>query len=138
MTERLSIGIGCSSRASAADILRLIAECIDPIPAGSILATLDRRAAMGEAVAARLGLPLVLLPASRLTLVPAVAARSSLALARTGTANVAEASALAALGPSARLLIEKRTGRYSTCAVAVTYAVAEACAVATSGEMTRP
>ncbi|WP_433985081.1 cobalamin biosynthesis protein [Tunturiibacter empetritectus] len=42
-----------------------------------------------------------------------------LAASRVGTANVAEASALASLGPTANLILPRQTGRFCTCAVAV-------------------
>lgn len=44
---------------------------------------------------------------------------SSLASATVGTPSVAEAAALAALGPTARLAVTRQTGRFCTCAVAV-------------------
>jgi cobalamin biosynthesis protein CbiG len=116
--EPLSIGFGCSSRASSEDIVRLIHTLLASIPAGTTIATLDRRASIGETVATALGLRLVLLPASVLANVRGVTAHSSLALAKAQTANVAEASALASLGPSARLIIPQRKGRFCTCAVA--------------------
>lgn len=116
--EPLSIGFGCSSRASSEDIVRLIQASLAPIPAGTTLATLDRRASVGRTVAGALGLRLVLLPASVLANVPGVTAHSSLALGKTQTANVAEASALASLGTSAHLILPQRKGRYCTCAVA--------------------
>jgi len=119
MIERLSIGIGCSSRACYDDIIHLIQTSVDEIPAGSILATLDRCAAMGENVASILGLRLVLFPANILAKIAGATSPSSVALSATGTANIAEASALASLGPSARLLVAKKKGRFCTCAVAV-------------------
>jgi cobalt-precorrin 5A hydrolase len=119
MIEHLSIGIGCSSRTCSDDVIRLIESSVHEIPAGSIIATLDRRAAMGEIVASILGLRLVVFPASILANVGGTTSRSSVAMSRTGTANVAEASALASLGPSARLLVVKKKGRLCTCAVAV-------------------
>jgi len=116
--ERLSIGIGCSSRASSADMIRLIEASLDPIPSGTIIATLDRRASIGAIVASILGLRLVLLPASTLAGVAGITTHSSLALSKTGTANIAEASALASLGPAARLILPQTKGRFCTCAVA--------------------
>jgi cobalt-precorrin 5A hydrolase len=116
--ERLSIGIGCSSRACSADIIRLIEASLDPIPPGSRIATLDHHASIGETVAAILGLRLALFPASTLARVTGVTTHSSLALSKTGAANVAEASALASLGPSARLIVRQTKGRFCTCAVA--------------------
>jgi cobalamin biosynthesis protein CbiG len=115
---RLAIGIGCSSRAESQDILRLIAASIDEIPEGSILATLDRRASIAQSVASILGLRLVVFPASTLANVAGITTSSALALAKTQTANVAEASALASLGPEARLVVPQRKGRFCTCAVA--------------------
>lgn len=119
MIERLSIGIGHSSRACSDDIIHLIQSSVEEIPAGSILATLDRRAAMGESVASILGLRLVLFPVNMLAKIAGTTSPSPLALSATGTANVAEAAALASLGPFARLLVAKTKGRFCTCAVAV-------------------
>jgi cobalamin biosynthesis protein CbiG len=116
--EYLSIGVGCSSRACSDDVIRLIEASIDRIPSGTMIATLDRRASIGEVVASLLGLRLVLFPASALANVAGVTTHSPLALLKTRTANVAEASALASLGPSARLLVPQTKGRFCTCAVA--------------------
>ena len=116
--EHLSIGFGCSSRACSADIIRLIEASLDPIPSGTTIATLDRRASMGEIVASKLALRLVLFPASTLAGVAGITTHSSVALSKTGTANVAEASALASLGSSARLIVPQTKGRFCTCAVA--------------------
>ena len=116
--QRLAIGIGCSSRAVADDLLRLIASSIAPIPPGSVLATIDRRASMGEIIASILGLRLVLFPASTLATVPATSTHSPLALEKTRTASVAEASALASLGLGATLLVPRQTGPFCTCAIA--------------------
>jgi cobalamin biosynthesis protein CbiG len=84
-----------------------------------MIATLDRRASIGEIVASILGLRLVLFPASILASIAGVTTYSPLALSKTRTANVAEASALASLGPSARLIVSQTKGRFCTCAVAV-------------------
>ena len=117
--QHLSIGIGCSSRACSDDVILLIEASVDRIPSSALIATLDRRASMGEIVASILGLRLVLFPASILASVTGVTTHSSLALSKTRTANVAEASALASLGPSARLIAPQTKGRFCTCAVAV-------------------
>jgi len=116
--EHLSIGFGCSSRACSDDIIRLIEAALDPIPPGTTIATLDRRASIGKIVASKLSLRLVLFPASALAGVAGITTHSSLALSKTRTANVAEASALASLGPSARLIVAQTKGRFCTCAVA--------------------
>lgn len=116
--KRLSIGFGCSSRACSGDIIRLIEASLDQIPPGTTIATLDRRASIGEIVASILGLRLVLFSASVLAGVAGTTTESSLALLKTRTANVAEASALASLGPSARLVVPQTKGRFCTCAIA--------------------
>ena len=115
----ISIGIGCSSRATKEDVIQLIRSCVSEIIPGSLLATLDRCAGMGEIVANTLGLKLVLFPASTLAEVAGPTVTSSVAAAKTGTSSVAEASALAALGPQSRLIVPRQTGHLCTCAVAV-------------------
>jgi cobalt-precorrin 5A hydrolase len=119
MTPSLSIGIGCSTRASSEEVIRLIRTCVSEIIPGSLLATLDRCAGMGEIVATTLGLKLILFPASTLAQVAGTTVASSVAAARTGTPSVAEAAALAALGSQSRLLVPRQIGQLCTCAVAV-------------------
>ncbi|WP_213807316.1 cobalamin biosynthesis protein [Granulicella sp. dw_53] len=119
MTQEISIGIGCSSRATGEDVIRLVESCVTEVAPDGILATLDRCAGIGEQVAKALGLRLMLFPASTLAQVSGVENPSAKALERVGTSSVAEASALAALGPEARLLIPRRIGSFCTCAVAV-------------------
>jgi cobalt-precorrin 5A hydrolase len=119
MSMSCSIGIGCSSRAVASDVIELIQRCVSEIAPDSVVATLDRCSSIAEAVAAVLGLRLVLFPASVLSHVRGVQSHSLLAASTVGTANVAEAAALASLGPAARLLLPRQTGRFCTCAVAV-------------------
>ncbi len=116
--ERLSIGFGCSSFAESEEIVRLIEACIDPIPQDTVLATLDRRAPMGEIISLILGIRLAVFPASTLSEVREITTHSPLALARTRTPNVAEAAALASLGSTARLIVARTKGRFCTCAVA--------------------
>jgi cobalt-precorrin 5A hydrolase len=119
MSMSYSIGIGCSSRAVASDVIELIQRCVSEIAPDSVVATLDRCSSIAEAVAAVLGLRLVLFPASVLSHVRGVQSHSLLAASTVGTANVAEAAALASLGPAARLILPRQTGRFCTCAVAV-------------------
>ncbi len=116
--ERLSIGFGCSSFAESEEIVRLIQASVHPIPQDSVLATLDRRAPMGEIISLILGIRLVVFPASTLSEIKETTTHSPLALARTRTSNVAEAAALASLGPTARLIVARKKGRFCTCAVA--------------------
>ena len=119
MRQHISIGMGCSSRAVAEDVIALISACVGEIVPDTILATLDSRSRMGEVVAAALGLRLMLFPASALAQVAGIATPSSIALRNAGTSSVAEAAAILALGASARLSLTRRTGRLCTCAVAV-------------------
>jgi cobalt-precorrin 5A hydrolase len=119
MTQQLAIGIGCSSRAEHADVVRLVRSCVADLTDDSILATLDRCAGVGEAVAKALGLRLMLFPASTLAQTSGTQSYSMKALHATGTASVAEASALASLGPAARLIVPRQVGAFCTCAVAV-------------------
>jgi len=119
MTHRLSIGIGCSSSATSNDVIHLIQSCVDEMLPGSLLATLDRCAGIGEIVATSLGLRLMLFSASSLAQVPGITIHSPMALGKAGTPSVAEASALLSLGPQARLIVPRQTGRLCTCAVAV-------------------
>ena len=119
MSMSCSIGIGCSSRAVASDVIELIQRCVSEIAPDSAVATLDRCSSIAEAVAAVLGLRLVLFPANVLSHVRGVQSHSLLAASTVGTANVAEAAALASLGPAARLILPRQTGRFCTCAVAV-------------------
>jgi cobalt-precorrin 5A hydrolase len=119
MIQHLSIGMGCSSRAVSDDVVALILACVGQVVPDTVLATLDSRSCMGETVAAALGLRLMLFPASALARVAGIATRSQIALRSSGTPSVAEAAALIALGPQARLSLPRRTGRLCTCAVAV-------------------
>ena len=119
MSQSVSIGIGCSSRATVEDVIGLIESCLVEIVPDSILATLDRCSSVGEAVSTRLGLRLMLFPANILAQVAGVKSHSLLASAKVGTTSVAEASALASLGPTAQLTLPRQTGRFCTCAVAV-------------------
>ena len=117
MTRR-AIGIGCTSQADINDVVALVRAVQATTKADTLLATHERRAPIARAVAAALKLDLVLFPATTLAHVPGTRSISPLAAANVGTANVAEAAALAALGPAARLVVPKRVGRHCTCAVA--------------------
>jgi cobalt-precorrin 5A hydrolase len=117
-SPQIAIGIGCSTRASTDDMLRLIRTCTSNTVPASIIATLDRRSAMGTFIAEALDLRLMLFPASTLAAVAGTSSHSGFALKTTQTPSVAEASALAALGPHARLIVPRQTGRFCTCAVA--------------------
>lgn len=88
----------------------------------------ESAAALREA-ALRLGLPLRLIPrAALLRVQPLTRSRSEKALATVGLAAVAEAAALAALAPGARLLLPKEKHGAVTVAFALGRAVAEGAA----------
>lgn len=117
MTVR-AIGIGCTSGAAVADVLELVRSTLGDARRIKALATLDRRAVIARAVADELGLDVALFSADTLRTIPGIRTMSARAGASLGIPSVAEAAALAALGPGARLVIERRTGRGCTCALA--------------------
>jgi cobalt-precorrin 5A hydrolase len=117
-------GIGCRKGASAAEISAVIADAL----ARAGLDTLDLVAAPeskgGEhgvsAAAAALGVPLVLVAKADLEAAGArTQTRSERVLALIGVPSVAEAAALAAGGPAARLILPRITVGVATCALAV-------------------
>jgi cobalt-precorrin 5A hydrolase len=117
-------GIGCRKGASAAAISAVIADAL----ARAGLDTLDLVAAPeskgGEhgvaAAAAVLGVPLVLVAKADLEAAGArTQTRSERVLAMVGVPSVAEAAALAAGGPAARLILPRITVGVATCALAV-------------------
>ena len=99
-------GVGCRKGASADDIGAVIGDAL--ARAGVSATALDLIAApelkRGErgivVAAAALGVPLVLVP-------------------RAGVPSVAEAAALAAAGPQARLIVPRIAARTATCALAM-------------------
>jgi cobalt-precorrin 5A hydrolase len=117
-------GIGCRKGASAAAISAVIADAL----ARAGLDTLDLVAApeskgsehgVAAAVSA-LGVPLVLVAKADLEAAGArTQTRSERVLALIGVPSVAEAAALAAGGPAARLILPRITVGVATCALAV-------------------
>ena len=113
-----AIGIGCTTRATLEDLLDLIEQTIGERGADAVIATLDRRATMAHAVARSLGRRVALFSAARLARVSGTTVFSHAAHEATGTGSVAEAAALAAGGPTARLVVSRTSGRGCTCAFA--------------------
>jgi cobalt-precorrin 5A hydrolase len=113
-----AIGIGCSTRASVDDLLALVRASVGELTSRTCLATRDRRETIARSLADALGIELVLFPAETLAQVRAIATPSLRVAELTGTPSVAEAAALTAAGPGARLIIPRRTGRRCTCALA--------------------
>jgi cobalt-precorrin 5A hydrolase len=118
-------GVGCRRGASAPDIEAAIAAAIaragitsDAVT--SIATIAAKRDEPGiAAAAAKLGVDVVLVSQADLQAASArVETRSARVLALTGAASVAEAAALAAAGPSARLLGPRLVIGAATCALA--------------------
>ncbi len=121
MHARMAIGFGASTRAAAGDIVALIRTLlVQQSLSDALVATVQGRNALGRDVAEALCCELVLArPDALAATAHSLGLRASpLALARVGSPSVAEAAALYALGPRARLTIERRTGRLCTVAVA--------------------
>lgn len=139
---RVAVGIGCSSTARAEEVTAAVAGALaDAVATGAIAgdvasgaiagagevlpcarsvvtATIDRRRDHPAVVAATAGRPLVSFPAGLLGLVE-VPDPSEAVAAAVGTPSVAEAAALLAAGPGARLVVGKQRGATVTVAVAV-------------------
>lgn len=120
-------GIGCRKGTRAADIAAAIAAAFDR--AGVTMAELALMATSaakgGEsgiaAAASAIGVPLVLIPQNDLAAAGERATtRSERVIALTGVPSVAEAAALAAGGPAARLIVPRITVGPATCALADT------------------
>jgi cobalt-precorrin 5A hydrolase len=120
-------GIGCRRGAAAPDVEAAIraalaragvaAEDLDAI--ATIAAKQDEAGI--EAAAAKLGVAVVLVSEADLeAATPRTETRSERVLALMGTPSVAEAAALAAAGPSARLIGPRLVIGSATCALAVT------------------
>jgi cobalt-precorrin 5A hydrolase len=103
---------GTDVTAIVTEALRGIAERPD------VIATIDRRTVEASAVAAHFGCAVRTFTAEELAAQP-VPAPSELAAAAVGTPSVAEAAALLAAGPGARLLIGKHAAGSATVAVAL-------------------
>ncbi|MFE6779219.1 cobalamin biosynthesis protein [Streptomyces sp. NPDC057702] len=131
------VGVGASRDAPLDEVLGLIAACLAeagrPPAAVAALATVDVKAdepALREA-AERYGVPLWTYPAAVLATV-AVPHPTRAALAAVGTPSVAEAAALLAAGPAARLVVDKRKSAPPAGPPAAT------CALALPGPATAP
>jgi cobalt-precorrin 5A hydrolase/precorrin-3B C17-methyltransferase len=129
----VALGVGCSTAGTPEEAQALVSEALDAgaaqaDPPGQItpdvVATIDARAdhpavaATAVAVGRAERLPVVAFPASLLAQV-AVPSPSDVVDAAVGTPSVAEAAALLAAGPGARLVVGKQRGPTVTAAVAV-------------------
>ena len=118
-------GIGCRRGAAAHDVEAAL--CAALAHAGLAAAALDAIATIAgknhepgiTSVAKKLGLHVMSLPESELKAVSDRAAtRSARVLALAGVPSVAETAALAAAGPTARLVATRRVVGGATCALA--------------------
>jgi precorrin-3B C17-methyltransferase/precorrin-6y C5,15-methyltransferase (decarboxylating) CbiE subunit/precorrin-6Y C5,15-methyltransferase (decarboxylating) CbiT subunit len=114
----VALGVGCSTEATPEEVAAVAAEALAAAGTGDpgVVATVDRRADH-PAVAAQAVGRLVAFPASLLTTVDVPHPSEAVARA-VGTPSVAEAAALLAAGPGARLRATKHTGPTATAAVA--------------------
>ncbi len=122
----LAVGVGCERGTSQAEIETLIATTLDEAglaaAAVACLVSIDVKSdELGLlAVAEKFGVPARFFDAATLSAQePRVTAPSDYVRATVGTASVAEASALAAVGSTGTLLVPKRKSIRATCAVAV-------------------
>jgi len=126
----VAVGVGCSSDATVDEVLAVAADALGSAPSDTnplaVVATLDRRRTH-PAILALAGLhrsgrggpiPVMAFPSSLLAQV-SVATPSAVVADAVGTPSVAEAAALLAAGPGARLVVTKRKGATATAAVAV-------------------
>ena len=113
----LVVGVGASRGVTADEVLALVASALEGLAPQSVccLATVDAKAGERGIVeaAARLGVPLVTLPADRLAAIPVPNPSPAVADA-VGTPSVAEAAALHLGG---ELLVAKRKSAMATAAV---------------------
>lgn len=120
MTVGLVAGAGCSLGCPAEELLELLERALGNLEGRLVaLATIDRRAEEPCMVAAarRRGVPLRAHPVDQLAAVE-VPTPSETVHHHVGTASVAEAAALLAAGPGARLVVSKLRSPHATCAVA--------------------
>ncbi len=120
-------GVGCRKGASATEVRVAIAAALERAGLAGAAPDLVATAASkgGEpgiaAAAVSLGVPLVLVPQTDLEAQAArTVTRSERVVALKGVPSVAEAAALAAGGPAARLVAPKISVGPATCALAVT------------------
>jgi cobalt-precorrin 5A hydrolase len=120
-------GIGCRKGARAVDIEAVIAGALERAGiAATQLRVIATSAAKGgepgiALAASALGLPLVLIPQGDLAAAAArTATRSERVIALAGVPSVAEAAALAAVGPGGQLIAPRIVVGPATCALAGT------------------
>ncbi len=122
----VTIGIGCKRGAPSDEVLALVraslAEAGLSPGAVACIATIDRKKdeAVIETIATQLGVKLRFFSAAELAAETRIAQTSAHVLDAVDTASVAEAAALLAAGPGAKLILPKRKSAHATCAIAAT------------------
>ncbi|WP_210484233.1 cobalamin biosynthesis protein [Microvirga antarctica] len=119
-------GLGCRSLVSPQEVMDLVAAaahaaCVELSEIAS-LATIDTRSREPGLVdaATRLGLPILAVSGDAMrSSASRVATHSPRAIALFGVGSVAEAAALAAIGPAATLLLPRIASDRVTCALAM-------------------
>lgn len=111
-------GFGCRASATVESLAAALAAAAEGRPVDRLAAPTDRIALLAP-LARALGLPLIAVGNDALSAV-VTPTRSPVSLAARGTGSVAEASALHAAGPGARLLTRRHVSpdRRATCALA--------------------
>ena len=124
-SRRIAVGIGCDRQASCEEIESLLLDCLTisglTLSAIECLASVDLKSDEPGllALAAKLGRPLRFFPAAVLEAeTPRLANPSDSVFRAIGCHGVAEAAALAVVGPAGRLLLPKRRSARVTCALA--------------------
>lgn len=118
--RRLVVGAGCSRGCSADELAALVEAALAGVSGRVVaVATIDRRAREPcvVALAGACGVPVRAHPAAALAEV-AVPTPSPVVARHVGTPSVAEAAALLAAGPGARIAVAKRRSEHATCAIA--------------------
>jgi len=129
----IAAGIGCRRGASASDIEAAIRAALAraniTADALDVIATSEAKSAEAgiRTAAAKLGVSVLIVPESDLAFADErVETHSARVLALTGVGSVAEAAALAAAGPSARLISPRLVMGSATCALATSAPAPEA------------
>lgn len=115
-------GFGLRASATEASLAEALERAAWGLAPELIAAPADKAAAPAlNALAARLGVPVRAVTRAELAAAPSTPTQSPRILARYGTGSAAEAAALAAAGPGARLLWPRRISadRRASCAVAI-------------------
>ncbi len=122
----VALGVGCSLRATADEVAEVVAQALAEAPDGTgpvhVVATVDLRRdhPAVTALTRHINTPhnVAAFPVSLLSEVEVPTPSSAVADA-IGTPSVAEAAALLAAGPSARLVVTKQKGLTATAALAI-------------------